>query len=198
MAQPTARVLEILDHTGLLLKQDKELPNVVSLLTGESLRGSWWSHPKAGLVFEVLSELSDHPDVLFTKLLLRKVTLVHRRLWPALLAVASSNEPWQLHGLSEQASKLLADVLESKAAIRFGGPASKELEMRLLVHAENVHTESGLHATSLERWSVWRWRVGIKPLRSAKLGRRFLEETTIAMGAAPSALPWSSGKSEAT
>ena len=85
--RPAGRVLAALGDQGLLLKQDKLVPSVVGILTGESLRTSWWSHPKARLIFSVLSELADHPDVLFTKLLWQKDTLVHRSLWPALLAV---------------------------------------------------------------------------------------------------------------
>src|SRR5207247_1545232 len=145
MAKPTARVLDILSQSGLLLKQDKCLPNVVTLVTGESLSTSWWSHPKGRLIFAVLSELSDHPDVLFTKLLYRKVTLVHRRLWPALLAVASAGEPWQKRGLLPAARALLTSVTESNTAVRGSGQAVKELEFRLLIHGDQVHTESGHH-----------------------------------------------------
>ncbi|MGH9457127.1 MAG: hypothetical protein ACRD2J_05745 [Thermoanaerobaculia bacterium] len=36
---------------GLLLLQDKTLPSVVGILTGEALSGSWWSHPRAGAIF---------------------------------------------------------------------------------------------------------------------------------------------------
>src|SRR4026207_520027 len=96
-AQP---ILAALAHHGLLLKQDKALPSVVGLLTADSLRTSWWSHSKANLIFAVLAHLSDHPDVLVTKLLYRKDTLVHRSLWPALLAVATTRAPWPLDGLS--------------------------------------------------------------------------------------------------
>jgi hypothetical protein len=72
MAKPTRIILDVLSSSGLLLKQDKLLPNVITLVTGESLRTSWWSHPKGRLIFAVLGELADHPDVLFVKLLLGK------------------------------------------------------------------------------------------------------------------------------
>jgi hypothetical protein len=195
MAEPTARVLDALSSSGLLLKQDKRFPNVVTLVTGESLRTSWWSHPKGRLIFAVLSELSDNPDVLFTKLLYRKVTLVHRRLWPAFLAVASAGEPWQLHGLSPSAQRLLTFVNRSKAAFQCSGPVVKELELRLLAHAEEVHTGSGRHAIALEPWSLWRRRVGVKPLRSARLGRQSLEKAANIIGISSLAFPWSSAKS---
>ena len=198
MAETTAAVLEALALSGLLLKQDKHLPNVVTLLTGESLHSSWWSHPKGRLIFAVLSELSDHPDVLFTKLLLRKVTLVHRRLWPALLAVASASEPWQLQGLGQSAQHLLGTVNESKVPLRSSGHAVKELELRLLVRSEAVHTETGRHATALETWSAWARRASVTPLRSSLLGRQQLATAANALGAPPSALPWSAGRSATT
>jgi len=119
--------------------------STVTVLTGQSLTTSWWSHPEARLIFAVLSDLSDHPDVLFTKLVQRKVTLVHRSLWPALLAVAAAGEPWQLDRLSAPARALLSVVNGSKEAVRCSGKPAKEIEARLLAHATQVHTESGRH-----------------------------------------------------
>jgi hypothetical protein len=190
MSNMIAKVLDALSRCGLLLKQDKGLPNVVSLVTGESLSASWWSHPKGRLIFAVLSELADHPDVLFTKLLYRKVTLVHRRLWPAFLTVAVADEAWQRRGLTPKARALLAKVEKSSSAVRASGEAVKALELRLLVCSEQVHTESGRHETGLESWSAWRRRLGVKPLRSAARGRQELEKAANALGAAASALPW--------
>jgi hypothetical protein len=192
MDDPIQAVLRTLAGSGLLLKQDKRIPNVVTLLTGESLQTSWWSHPKAHLIFGALSELSVHPDVLFTKLLYGKVTLVHRNLWPAFLAVASADEPWQLHGLSKSARRLLAAVKESESRARCSGKTVRELELRLLVHAEEVHTESGRHELMVESWKVWSRRVGIHAMRSTTDARKQLEAAVEAMGASTSALPWAS------
>src|SRR5258708_1963400 len=139
---PTEQVLAALTSHGLLLKQDKAIPNVVGIITGESLRTSWWSHPKGRLIFSVLSELADHPDVLFTKLLHRKDTLVHRSLWSALLAIARSREPWQLRGLSASATSLLDRVDHGEGPVRASGAPVKELETHLLTVAREVHTES--------------------------------------------------------
>ena len=192
MSDPIQAVLRTLVDSRLLLKQDKRVPNVVTLLTGESLHTSWWSHPKAHLIFAALSQLSVHPDVLFTKLLYGKVTLVHRNLWPAFLAVATANEPWQLHGLSTPGRRLLAAVKESEARVRCSGKAVKELELRLLVHAEEVHTESGHHELMVESWKVWSRRAGTHAMRSTAGARKQLEGAVKAIGACTSALPWAS------
>src|SRR5438128_2660867 len=190
MRQETTEVLDALSRTGLLLKQDKQAFNVVSLLTGETLRSSWWSHPRGRLIFAVLSELDDHLDVLFTKLLDGKVTLAHRTLWPAFLAVAMEGAAWQLEGLSQPASDLLTSVNESKTPIRASGAAVKELETRLLVHSKEVHTDSGRHVTELTTWTAWAKSTGAKPLRSTSAARERLEAAAAAIDASPTALPW--------
>ncbi len=187
---PTEQVLAALTSHGLLLKQDKAIPNVVGIITGESLRTSWWSHPKGRLIFSVLSELADHPDVLFTKLLHRKDTLVHRSLWSALLAIARSREPWQLRGLSASATSLLDRVDHGEGPVRASGAPVKELETHLLTVAREVHTESGRHEIALEPWDVWAARVRCKPLRSVPRAREVIEDAVTALGASRKALPW--------
>lgn len=187
--EPSHKVFEVLARRGLLLKQDKHLPNVVSLITGESLSTSWWGHPKGRQIFAVLSELSDHPDVLFTKLISGKVTLVHRRLWPSLLTVGSAREPWQVIGLPEAARDLLQAATRDGSARGSGNPV-KELEKRLLVTARELHSESGRHEILIESWETWARRVGISPAGSAAAGRQTLEQTAEIIGASASALPW--------
>lgn len=190
MVEATSNILETLSNAGLLLVQDKRLLNVVTLLTGEAISKSWWSHPKGRLIFAVMSDLSEHPDVLFSKLLNGKVTLVHRRLWPAFLTAALANEPWQTRGLSSRGQQLLALLKESKGPIKSSGPAVKELEVRLLAHTRQVHTESGRHELLIEPWTIWSQRVRVKPLRSLSRAKEKLEQAAQAIGARRSALPW--------
>ena len=194
MTDSTSTVLETLSDTGLLLLQDKQLPNVVTLLTGETLRSSWWSHAKGGLIFAVVTELADHPDVLTAKLLLGKVTFIHRRLWPAFLTVASAGEEWQVGGLSAEAARVLAEANDAQGPIQAVGPAVKEIEARLLAHAEEVHGEMGRHEVMVQPWTVWAKRAKVKPLRSTAAAKEQLEEAVQAMGAGPACLPWRSKK----
>ena len=187
---PAEPVLAALVHYGLLLKQDKVVLSVVGILTGESLRTSWWSHPKAHLIFAVLSELADHSDVLSTKLLHRKDTLVHRSLWPAFLAVACAREPWQFRGLSDSARSLLQRVDRCEGPVRTTGAAVKELEARLLTAAHEIHTESGRHEMELESWHTWSVRVGCAAMQSIPHAREVLEQAATMLGAPLKALPW--------
>ena len=185
------RVLSALRAKGLLLQQDKALPSVVGMVTGRALRASWWSHPKGRIIFAVLSELADRPDVLFTKLLNGKTTLVHRRLWPALLEVGMARDPWQLNRLSAAARRVLAKVDRGGAPVRATGPVAKELESRLLVVSRQVHTAEGRHALVLQGWRAWSAGAKCRRLRSAASARKTLERSAARLGAPDGSLPWS-------
>lgn len=187
--RPADPVLAALRAGGLLLAQDKTLPSVVGILTGESLRTSWWRHPRAHLIFSVLSELAEHPDVLLTKLLCRKDTLVHRSLWPAVLAVGRAREEWQVRGLSGDTRHLL-ERLDGAASVRAAGASARELERRLLVTSQEVHTEQGRHERALESWHAWSKRVGCSAIPSVPRARKVLEEAAVTLGAPLGSLPW--------
>ena len=105
LSAESALVFAKLEEHGLLLRIDADLLNVCALVAGERVRGSWWSHPSAHAIFAVDGELADHPDVLMTKLISGKVTYVHRALWPQVIAVGRSREPWQMKDLSTDGRK---------------------------------------------------------------------------------------------
>ena len=149
-----------LKHDGLLLKSDPRFPSVAGLVAGEAIRGSWWAHPAAHAIFQELQRLAAHPDVLIVKLVAGKDTLIHRRLWPELLALAQSGEPWQLRGLPA-AARLLYEKVRKSGALDTTGAAAKLLESRLLVRGEQFHSENGSHNKRLESWTVWAERAGI-------------------------------------
>ncbi|SRR5712692_5574584 len=155
-------------RVGVLLESDPRLPSVTGLVIGRPLRGSWWGHPSGRRIWRVLNKFCRRRDVLTTKLVSGKVTFVHRRLWPQLLAVSTSNEEWRTAFLSSEASALLHLVTrkgevrtDSKGLLKKGIPsAARELEKRLLVQSEEIHTERGTHAKILRSWSNWSRRVG--------------------------------------
>ena len=79
----------VLFEQGMLLESARgPIPNVAELVAGEPIRGSWWGHPSSHTIFEVLNDLADSPDVVRTRLVNGNVTLIHRRLWPALVRLA--------------------------------------------------------------------------------------------------------------
>jgi hypothetical protein len=186
---------------GLLFLSDPKRSNAIQILTGEFPRGSWWSHPRAHEIYDVLQIVERHPDVLFAKLLAGKVTLIHRALWPALLAVVTAREPWQLEGLSPGATQALASLDEAEASA--GAPptisrtVTKELEARLLAQAESVHTSSGKHETRLRGWKTWAAAAGCPWPPSPPQGpppivaeaKQLLEGAAARLGPRPP-LPW--------
>lgn len=193
MKLPT--LLHALEQHGLLLLQDAKLPNVVSLVSGGPVQGSWWSARSAHAIYALLTELDDHPDVASAKLVSRKVTLVHRRLFPELAAIGRERARWQLEGLSREARALLERV-DEEGEVRATGKACKELTERLLAHSGQVHTDSGAHATVLTDWKRWaRARGPLGRLPSAQRARTKLEETVARLNeehGGRGTLPWAS------
>jgi hypothetical protein len=192
-------VLAALQEDGLLLLSDPKRKNAVTVLTGELPKGSWWSHPDANQIYDTLQVVDQDADVVLAKLIAGKVTLVHRRLWPALLAVVTSREPWQIEDLSPGASQYLAalDVADAAAS---GGEApvlppvsrtvSKEIEARLLARSENVHGAAGKHETRLEPWRVWAARTGCPAPLPIDKAKAALEAATARLGPPTGTLPW--------
>ena len=193
-------VFDKLETFGLLLESDPKLPGVCRLITGEPMKGSWWSHPMAQTIFQVNERLDDHPDVIITKLISNKVTFVHRRLWPDLLAIGSAREAWQTRKLSTQAKALLK-IVDTEGAISSDklvklerpGDAARELEFRLLVHSEQFHTESGKHAKRLETWEHWAERSGANPSIKVAEAKKKLEAIVLKLNEefhGKGSLPW--------
>jgi hypothetical protein len=171
---------------GLLLLQDKSALDIVSILAGEKLSTSWWGHPAGRAIFACLELLDDDPDVIATRLVAGKITYVHRYLWPPFLAMATSHEPWQTKGLSADEQKLFNAV--KRADTRATGTAARELQERLLVHAEQVHTESGKHELQLQAWPHVAKMRGVVPAPDEAAAR--IEAAVTAIGGRVASLPW--------
>ena len=175
-----------LQKFGMLLLSDSKLPNVRQLVSGKPARGSWWSDESAQTIFRVSEMLEDHPDVLIMKLISDKVTFVHRELWGRIYSIGVAREEWQTRNLSLGAKQLLKKLdtdgwlQTNRLGKEFGpkpGETVRELEMRLLLHATQIHTESGAHAKVIERWDVWAERMNFRARpKSAAASRRFLEQ----------------------
>lgn len=153
------------------------------------MRGSWWSHPAAQQIFECLNVLGQHPDVSVTRLVSGKITFVHRRLWPAVLAVAGSRAPWQFDRLPPRALKLFEEV-EKQGTLLTSGPMAKEIARRLLAHDEQIHTPAGHHELRLESWSLWAQQVSLPRTLTPDEGQQQLEDVLRGLGGSAAMLPW--------
>jgi len=165
---------------GFLLLTDASLPSVSRLIADAPVRGSWWSHESAQEIFVVSEMLEDHPDVLMVKLISDKVTFVHRELWAHVYSIGVAREDWQLKNLTTAAKQLLK-ALDAEGCLQTNklkaGQAARELERRLLLHANQIHTESGAHAKVIETWDTWAERAGFRArAKSPAAARRFLEK----------------------
>jgi hypothetical protein len=86
----TPEALAFIEKHGIVLVSAKgPVPRLTEALAGEPIQGSWWAHPKSHQIFDVLQALARSEDVLTCRLVNGKVTLVHSRLWPALVRTAS-------------------------------------------------------------------------------------------------------------
>ena len=74
---------------GMVLESARgEVPNLAEAIAGAPIRGSWWGHARGNDIFLVTRALRADPDLLVCRLVDRKVTYVHRDLWPALVKLA--------------------------------------------------------------------------------------------------------------
>ena len=89
--------LAFVERHGIVLQAARgPLPNLAETIAGGPIRGSWWGHPKGKEIFRAVRAICASPDVLVCKLVEGKITYVHRRLWPALIKLASRFRKEQL------------------------------------------------------------------------------------------------------
>jgi hypothetical protein len=88
------------EHGIVLASAKGPAPRLTELITGEPIKGSWWAHPKSHQIFAIFQAISESKDILTCRLIDGKLTLVHRRLWPALVRAAdlfSAHQLAQVH-----------------------------------------------------------------------------------------------------
>jgi hypothetical protein len=83
-------------HGIVLVSAKGPAPRLTEAIAGEPIKGSWWGHAKSHQIFAILQQLGDSPDILVCRFIAGHVTLVHRRLWPAVVKLASHFHPDQL------------------------------------------------------------------------------------------------------
>jgi hypothetical protein len=85
-----AEALAFLEERGVVLVSAKgPVPRLTEVIAGEPIKGSLWGHPKSHQIFAILETVTESEDVLVCRLVKGKITLVHRRLWPALVRLAA-------------------------------------------------------------------------------------------------------------
>ncbi len=193
----TERVLGELQRRQLLLQAGREFTSVANIVTGETIRGSWWAHPKSNVVYWVCQDLEAHPRIAEARLLAGKVTHIWDTLWADVTAVAVARASWQIDGLSSAAQRLLeqvdANTVDTSntswdATTEKLGDVCRALERRLLVRSDEIHTSSGRHAKVLSSWGSWWSQHGAGALPHADDARARIE--SVVGDASHRLLPW--------
>ena len=78
----------IREHGVVLQSARGPVPNVAQFIAGEPIRGSWWGHRAGKEIYAILNVLDDSPEIVSTRLINAKVTLIHARVWPSIVRVS--------------------------------------------------------------------------------------------------------------
>lgn len=183
-----------LEEMGLLLQTPHPyLPALFSAAQGKPAKpgargfGQWPEH-----AWSWAGELAEREDVVLTKVVLGRRTLVHRRLWPALDA-ALRGRPSDGHDVQS-----IIRALRSRGTLRtdelrevsgFGGSAARkrydaamsELEATGIVLCRPVLVNNHEHVAVAE---LWESRFP-KPLRESRGPTEFIRATIVAAGSVP-------------
>lgn len=93
----TEHALAFIREHGVVLASGKgPVPRLADIIAGETIKGSWWSHPQSHQIFAVFQALDHSPEILVCRLVGGKITFVHQRLWPALVRAAGHFPPQAL------------------------------------------------------------------------------------------------------
>jgi hypothetical protein len=97
------RPLTVVRRHGVLLESARgPLSNLAEIVAGEPIKGSWWSHPAGHAIFDAINEVAESGEVVRLRLVNGKVTLVHRRVWPALVRLSGRFSADQLAAVNQE------------------------------------------------------------------------------------------------
>ena len=123
--------LAFVREQGIVLASAKgSAPRLIDAILGEPINGNWWAHPESRYIYNVLAAVSHSEEVLVCRLLRGKVTLVHCRLWSALVRVSRNLD-----------RTLLAQIREEHTSS--GRHVNREIPFPLWVPA-TIHQQAAL------------------------------------------------------
>ena len=98
-----ADALAFVERHGIVLEAARRgaVPTLVDAIAGETVRGSWWSHPQGRTIFAATRAVRASPAVLVCRIVDGKLSFVHQHLWPALARLAGRFDPLRLARLRE-------------------------------------------------------------------------------------------------
>jgi len=85
-----AQALAFIERNGVVCESARRgaIVSLAEAIAGQTMRGSWWSHPKRREIFAITRGARDAAEILVCRLVDGKITFVHARVWPALVRLA--------------------------------------------------------------------------------------------------------------
>ena len=112
--------IRFIEQHGVVLEAGRgSRPNLAEAVAGEPIRGNWWGHKKGREIFRATRAVRDSDQVLVCRLVGGKITYVHRRLWPAIVRLASFLDGKSIGALREEHSPSGAHVIRTIAFPRW-------------------------------------------------------------------------------
>jgi hypothetical protein len=140
-----AKALRFIEEHGVVLVSAKgPVPRLTEAIAGGTIKGSWWSHPKSRQIFAILEVVTESEEVLVCRLVKGKITLVHRRLWPALVLLANRFPP-------DRISKVIQEHTASGRHVNKEVPFPSWVPARVLKQAKAMSEEEAIAA--LGEWA---------------------------------------------
>lgn len=107
-------------------------------VAGERIRGGWWGHPKGRQIFALTRAIRRSPDVLVCRLVDDKITYVHRRLWAALVRLASEFDKGRLAAIEEIHTRQGKHIVRARAFPKWVPASVAKASARLSAAAARV------------------------------------------------------------
>lgn len=137
-----AQALKFIEKHGVVLVSAKgPVPRLTEAIGGSPIKGSWWGHPKGQQIFAILEGVTNSEDVLVCRLIKGKLTLVHRRLWPALVRIADRFPP-------EQVSQVVQEHTSSGRHVNKEVPFPIWVPPKILKQAKSISEADAIEALS--------------------------------------------------
>jgi hypothetical protein len=89
-------------HGVVLESAAGPVPSLVQAIVGGNIKGNWWAHSRGKDIFQVTRAVRESDQILVCRLIAGKVTLVHQRIWPALIRCAEHFRPDQIAQIIEE------------------------------------------------------------------------------------------------
>jgi len=141
-----AEALAFVEKHGVILVSAKgPVPRLTEVIAGEPIKGSWWGHPKSHQIFAIVEAVTESESVLVCRLVKGKITLVHRRLWPALVRVAARFPP-------DRISKVRQEHTASGRHVNKEVPFPRWVPSEVMKKASSVSEEEAIAA--LGEWTL--------------------------------------------